>query len=336
MIQGVEDLENRLSAPSTVLVQAMETVPGDVLILGAGGKMGPTLARMARRAALDNRRIIAVSRFRDEAAEASLRAHGVETIRQDLLDFAQLAKLPDAPNVVVMSGMKFGSTGDPALTWATNVLLPARIAERFAGSRIMAFSTGNVYGLTPIARGGSREDDPLLPVGEYAMTALGRERVLIHATRTHRSPLALVRLNYACEMRYGVLADVARRVWSGQPINVTMGHFNALWQGDAGAMSLACLAHAGETPLILNVAGPELLSVRHVAEQFGAMLGRSPLIEGHEASEAILSNSQRCVRLMGYPRVGVNQMMEWIADWVRGGGGDFGKPTHYENRSGTY
>lgn len=339
MIADVDELEDRLSEPTPAAVEALAAVPGDVVVLGVGGKMGPTLARMARRAsdmAGSRRRVIGVSRFSDARVEERLRRHGVETLRFDLLDFARLHELPDAPNVVFMAGMKFGSSAAKALTWAMNVLLPARIVERYAGSRFVTFSTGNVYGLTPVAHGGSVETDDLHPVGEYAMSTLGRERALEHAAEVHGSPLAVLRLNYATELRYGVLVDVARSVWEGRTVDVTMGHFNAIWQADANAVALACLAHVSRPPLVLNVAGPELVSVRRVAAELGELLGRPARVEGTEAAEAFLSNAQRCVRLFGYPRVGARQLLEWVADWVRRGGESHGKPTHFENRAGEY
>ncbi|MGL4553749.1 MAG: NAD-dependent epimerase/dehydratase family protein, partial [Gemmataceae bacterium] len=305
MIADIDHLETRLSEPTPAAVAALAAAPGDILLLGVGGKMGPTLARMARRAADlagNPRRVIGVSRFTDAPAEARLNTHGVETVRADLLDFDRLRDLPDAPNVIFMAGMKFGSTVAPALTWAMNVLLPARVAERYPAARLVAFSTGNVYGLTPVAHGGSLESDAPHPVGEYAMTALGRERAIEYAAR---GPTAIVRLNYACEMRYGVLVDVARAVWEGRPVDVTTGHFNAIWQADANAVALACLAHASSPPLVLNLAGPELLSVRQVAAEFGRLFGKAPVITGVEGPVAFLSNAQRCVRAFGYPRVGV-------------------------------
>jgi dTDP-4-dehydrorhamnose reductase len=339
MFANVDELEERLSEPTPAVVEALGAVPGDLVILGAAGKMGPTLARMAKRAsdlAGVRRRVIGVSRFSDGQTEARLRASGVETVRCDLLDFARLRDLPDAPNVVVMTGRKFGSAGAPALTWATNVLLPARLVERYAGARLVGFSTGNVYGLTPVAHGGSVEDDALEPVGEYAMSALGRERAFEYAARANGSLAAILRLNYACEMRYGVLVDVARSVWEGRTVDVTMGHFNAIWQADANAVALACLAHVTDPPLVLNLAGPETLSVRRVATEFGRLLGKPATVTGAESPAAFLSNAQRCVRIFGYPTVGVRRLMEWTADWVRRGGESLGKPTHFENRAGEY
>ncbi len=262
--------------------------------------------------------------------------HGVETIRADLLDRQQLASLPEAPNVVCMTGMKFGSSGQQPLTWAMNVYLPGMIAERFASSRIVAFSTGNVYPLVPLASGGSREEDELRPVGEYAITAMGRERIFSHFSAQLGFPLSIVRLNYANELRYGVLVDLARRVLAGEPIDLAMGNFNAIWQGDANAMALASLALASAPPFVFNLAGPEMLSVRRVCEQFGRLLDRPLQFVGREADDALLSNSQRAMQRFGYPRISAQQLIEWIADWVRRGGASLGKPTHFETRDGRF
>ncbi|HEX5272046.1 MAG TPA: NAD-dependent epimerase/dehydratase family protein [Gemmataceae bacterium] len=338
-ITTVEELEDCLSAPPPGAVEALAGLEGDLLLLGAGGKMGPSLARMARRAsdaAGRRRRVIAVSRFGAGAAEARLRDHGIETVRRDLLDPAALAALPEAANVVWMAGFKFGAAADPSLAWAMNAWLPGAVCQRYSASRIVAFSTGNVYGLAPLAGGGSAEDDPPRPVGEYAQSCLGRERVFEHFSRTLGVPVALLRLNYACELRYGVLADVARKLAAGEPIDLGMGHFNALWQGDANAWALQALAHTSAPPRVLNLAGPELLSVRRVAEDLGRLLGRPPGFRGAELPDAILSNSQRAVRLFGYPRVGVRQMMEWVAHWVRVGGPSLDRPTHFEVRDGQF
>jgi nucleoside-diphosphate-sugar epimerase len=338
-IDDVEHLEDLLSEPTPQAVEVLSLLDGDVLLLGVGGKMGPTLARMARRAADQAgkpRRIIGVARFSQPGVEERLRACGVETVRCDLLDADQLTALPDAPNVVFMTGMKFGSTGQEALTWAMNCWLPGLVCRRFRHSRIVAFSTGNVYGLSPVALGGSLETDPLAPAGDYAMSCLGRERLFEHFSRTYQMPMALLRLNYAVEMRYGVLVDVAQRVLAGQPIDLRMGHFNALWQGDANAMALAAFAHTASPPVVLNLAGPELLSVRRVAEQFGRLFGKPVGFQGSESADALLSNGQLGHRLFGYPRVSAGQVIEWIADWLDRGRETLGKPTHFEARDGKF
>jgi nucleoside-diphosphate-sugar epimerase len=294
------------------------------------------MARRASDTAGVKRRILGVARFTNAAHESALRRHGVETIRADILDPQQLDRLPDAVHIVYLVGMKFGSTGQEAMTWAVNCFLPGMVCRRYPRSRIVALSTGNVYGLTPVALGGSRETDTLRPEGDYALSCVGRERIFEHFSRTLGIPLVLLRLNYATEMRYGVLVDLAQRVRAGQPINLAMGHVNAIWQADANAMALQAFAHAASPPFVLNVAGPELLSVRRVCDLLGRLLGRDPVFEGVESSEALLSNGQLGHRLFGYPRVGAEEMLERIAHWVQRGGESLGKPTHFEVRDGKF
>jgi nucleoside-diphosphate-sugar epimerase len=338
-IDTVEQLEDLLSEPTPGAIDTLARLDGDILLLGVGGKMGPTLARMARRAsdaAGVRRRVIGVARFSTERLEEHLQAHGVDAIRCDLLDQEQLDALPDAANVVFLAGMKFGSSGHEALTWALNSYLPGMVSRRFRHSRIVAFSTGNVYGLTPVHLGGSREEDTLNPAGEYAMSCVGRERIFEHFSRTLGIPMALLRLNYAVELRYGVLVDLAERVQAGQPIDLAMGHVNAIWQADASAMALCAFSHVSRPPFVLNIAGPELLSVRRVAEDLGQLLGRSIHFQGSEAADALLSNGQQGHQLFGYPRVSVRQMVRWVARWISHGGPTLGKPTHFEVREGKY
>jgi nucleoside-diphosphate-sugar epimerase len=332
-------LELMLSDPTDRVAEAFGRLEGDILVLGAAGKMGPTLTRMARRAsdrAGGPRRVIAVSRFSDASHEAALQAHGVETIRCDLLDERALAALPDAPNVVFMAGRKFGSSGAESLTWAMNCHLPALVCRRFPHSRIAAFSTGNVYGLIAAGRGGSTERDALQPVGEYAMSCLGRERMFEHFSRTAGTRVALLRLNYAVEMRYGVLVDLGLRVLAGEPVDLAMGYFNAIWQGDANAMALASLAHAASPPCVVNLAGPEELSVRRTAEELGARLGRAPVFRGEEAPDALLSNGSLGWSLFGRPRVNAARLIDWTADWLARNGPTLGRPTHFESRAGRF
>lgn len=338
-IADVDQLDELLSEPSARTVEAMARLDGDLMLLGVGGKMGPTLAWMARKAsdaAGVKRRVIGVSRFSNPAHEAWLHARGIETIRCDLTDEAQLERLPDAPNVVFMTGMKFGATGNEPRTWMTNVFAPGMACRKFSRSRIAAFSTGNVYALTPVSGGGSVESDALRPVGEYAMTAVGRERILAHFSQSLGIKMAILRLNYAQDLRYGVLSDIARAVWEGRPIDVTMGHFNALWQGDANAMALAAFDRVATPPTVVNLAGPDVLCVRAVAERFGRLLDKSPEFAGTEAADALLSNGALGYELCGRPRVAVDTMIAWIADWIRRGGASLGKPTHFEVRDGTY
>jgi nucleoside-diphosphate-sugar epimerase len=338
-IENVERLEDLLSEPTEAAVEALARLDGDLILLGVAGKMGPTLARMARRAsdrAGVRRRILGVARFSDPGLEGKLHAWGVETIRCDLLDPEQLNALPEVPNVVCMVGMKFGSTGQEARTWAMNAWLPGMICRKFRRSRLVAFSTGNVYGLTPVAYGGSLESDPLLPEGEYALSCLGRERIYEHFSRTESIPLVLLRLNYAVEMRYGVLVDLAQRVRAGEPIDLSMGHLNAVWQADANAVALASFGLTATPPFVLNIAGPELLSVRRVVTEFGRLFGVPVTLCGTESVDALLNNGQRGHDLFGLPRVGAARLIRWTADWLKRDGATLGKPTHFEVRDGKF
>lgn len=338
-IESAEQLEELLSDPPDWLVDRMRQMEGDIIILGAAGKMGPTLTRMAKRAsdqACTPRRIIAVSRFSAPDEKEKLEACGIETIRCDLLDRSAVKRLPDAPNVVYMAGKKFGSTGAEAFTWAMNTHVPAIVGERYRASRIAVFSTGNVYGLSSVATGGSQETDPVNPVGEYAMSCVGRERIFEHMSRTHGTPMTLIRLNYAVEMRYGILVDIGERVWKGETIPLEMGYFNVIWQGDANAMALASLDYAGSPPHKLNVASREVLSVRKCAEEFGKIFERPAQLQGEEADNAILASGVRCCTELGEPRVASAQLIQWISHWIREEKPNLGKPTHFENRRGDF
>jgi hypothetical protein len=301
--------------------------------------MGPTLARMAKRAsdtAGVSRRVIGVSRFSSSELESQLQMWGVETLCCDLLEPKSLSALPDAANIIYMAGMKFGTTGQESLTWAMNSFLPGLVSERYRKSRIAAFSTGNVYGLSPVSGGGSREDDALNPAGEYAMSCVGRERIFEHFSRTNHTKMSILRLNYATELRYGVLVDIAQRVYAGQPVQLSMGYLNAVWQGDASAMSLQALGCASAPPFVINIAGPELLSVRRIAEHFGERLHKPVRFEGRESADALLSDAKKSYELFGHPRVDANQMIAWIADWLSRGGATLAKPTHFEERAGRF
>lgn len=338
----VEELEELLSRPRAATVEALRGSPGDLVVLGAGGKMGPTLARMARRAATaadgtdGTRRIIAVARFSSEGTQAALEAHGIETIRANLLDRHAVDALPDAPNVVFMAGQKFGTSSAPSLTWAMNTLVPAWCAARWAGARTVAFSTGNVYPLMPVAGNGARETDAPAPVGEYAASCLGRERVFEHAAVTDGTPVALVRLNYAVDLRYGVLVDLATHVRDGTPIDLSMGYVNVIWQGDANRVALECLRHAGVPPYVLNLTGPERLSVRAVAERFGAHFGRAPKFVNREADDALLSDTLRLASDFPPPEVPADTLIDWVAAWMQSGNPLLGRPTKFERRDGSF
>jgi nucleoside-diphosphate-sugar epimerase len=332
-------LEELLSRPTPVLVDAMRDLAGDLLVLGAGGKMGPSLARLARRASEEAgrpRRIVAVSRFSEPGIRDALERAGVETIAADLLDPAQLAPLPGAANVILMAGQKFGTSGDSPRTWAINALLPGLVSYRFRGSRIVAFSTGNLYPLWPAGSDGPTERDPPAPVGEYAQSALARERVLEFCSCRHATPMAILRLNYAIEPRYGVLRDIADRVKAGVPVEVAMGKVNLIWQRDANAIALRAVAHCAVPPLVLNVTGTPAWPVRWLAEELGRRLGRGAVIRGEEEATALLSDARRMEERFGAPEVSIGAMLDLTADWVLGGGRSLGKPTHFEERSGQF
>jgi nucleoside-diphosphate-sugar epimerase len=338
-IRDIEQLEDLLSAPPKYLVDEFRKIKGDIIILGVAGKMGPTLARMAQRAlsaASISAQVIGVARFSNPGEQRKLESWGIKTIRANLLDEDQLNRLPDAPNLIYMAGMKFGATGNESLTWAMNCFLPGMVCKKYRNSRIVAFSTGNVYGLSPVTRGGSKEADELNPIGDYAMSCLGRERIFEHFSRTLSIPVSTIRLYYATEMRYGVLVDIAQKVWRGEEIDVSMGHFNAIWQGDANAQTLACLTRAASPPFVINVVGPELLSMRRVAQDFGRISGKEPKLSGVEAPDALIGDSGLSQGLFGKPGVSVEPLMQWIADWVRRGGENLNKPTHFEERGGKF
>jgi nucleoside-diphosphate-sugar epimerase len=333
------ELDELLSTPRAETVEALRHCPGDVVVLGAGGKMGPTVSRMAARAANqvgDGRRVFAVSRFGTPEVARALGAAGVETIVCDLLDREAVARLPDAPNVIFMAGQKFGTSDAPAITWAMNTIVPAICAERFRAARIVAFSTGNVYPLTPVARGGARETDSVGPVGEYASSALGRERVLEYYSARNRTPVAIIRLNYAIDLRYGVLADIALRVWRGDPVPLAMGHVNVIWQGDASRIAIEALAHAATPPFVVNVTGTETLAVRDIAEMFARAFEKSVRFKGKEREDALLSNTDRMRSTFSAPDVSLETMIRWIAEWIREDQPMLGKPTHFEERSGKF
>ncbi len=335
-IADLEQLDELLSRPTPGVVATMERLEGDVIILGVGGKIGPSLARMIRRAGGVRRRVIGVARFSTPELQRQLQSEGIETIRCDLLDRGQLEALPDVPNVLYLAAMKFGATGQEEATWARNVYLPGMVCEKFRNSRIVAYSTGNVYPLVPVAAAGSIESDPPNPVGEYAMSCLGRERIFAHFSQTFGIPVAVIRLNYANEMRYGVLVDLAQKVLAGKPIDVTMGYFNAIWQGDNNAMTLQAFDEAASPPAVINVTGRKMLSVREVAEQLGKLMDRPVSFTGEEAPDALLSNASLANRLFGQPQVDESQLIRWIADWTVRGGPTLDKPTHFEVRNGRF
>lgn len=334
-----EDCDDFLSHPPSGAIAAVARLDGPVLIVGAGGKMGPTLALMAvkaMKAAGKNHAVTAVSRFSNSAARATLEAGGIRTISCDLLDRAAVAELPDCPNLIFLAGQKFGTSDGPERTWAMNTLVPANVAERFARSRIVAFSTGCVYSFASVASSGSRENAPMEPPGDYANSCIGRERIFQFASTERGTPVCLYRLNYAIDFRYGVLLDLALKVRDGKPVDVTMGHVNLIWQGDANARALQCLEVASSPARAMNITGPETVSIRETALRLGALLGQEVTFTGSEAPDGWLSNAGDSFKLFGYPTVSLDQMLEWTAAWVANGGQMLGKPTHYETRDGKF
>ena len=331
----VHALDEFLTRPSRVLSDELAALDGDIIILGVGGKMGPTLARLAKRAAPD-KRVIAVARFSKAETRAELEQYGVETIACDLLDAASVNALPKVRNVIFMAGRKFGSDDNQPATWASNAIMPGIVAEAFRESRIVAFSTGCVYAFADVTGKGSIETDPLSPPGEYANSCVGRERVFEYYSEKYGTPGVLFRLNYAIDLRYGVLHDIATRVLNGQVIDVSMSHVNVIWQGDANTLALRCLTQAAVPTLPLNVTGPEVVSVRWLAEAFGRKLQREPVFTGTETETCWLSDSSKANGLFGLPSVSLERMIDWTADWVAHGGVSHNKPTGFEKRDGAF
>ncbi|MCG9129578.1 NAD(P)-dependent oxidoreductase [Candidatus Poribacteria bacterium] len=332
-------LESYLSEPTDEVISSIASLEGDILILGVGGKMGPSLAKQAKRAidsAGIDKKVIGVSRFSTPGIQLSLIDAGIETIIANLLREDDLMDLPDIPNVIFMVGRKFGSTDNESLTWTMNTYLPGRVAEKYCNSRLVVFSTGNVYPLTAVSQGGATESTEVDPIGEYAQSCLGRERIFEHFSSQFGTPMAILRLNYAIDLRYGILLDIAEKVYTDKPISLEMGHVNVIWQRDANAVALQSLTHCQTPPLNLNVTGPETVSIRHLALQFGAIFNKTVDFEGEESETALLSNAGLCHRLFGYPRVSLGKMIEWVAEWVLSSGNTYGKPTNFGVRDGRF
>ncbi len=331
-LTSIADLEAELSRPSEADIEFLRHLEGDILILGAAGKMGPSLARLCRRAADaagPRRRIVAVSRH-------PVSEPGIDSLACDLLDRTQVASLPTCPNVLYLAGRKFGSSGDPELTWAMNTVVPANVAERFRESRVVVFSTGNVYALRAPSDGGSRETDTPAPVGEYAQSCLGRERVFEYFANHHGLRCLFFRLNYAVDLRYGVLVDIARKVYAGEPVDLTVPAFNVIWQRDANSYALRALAHCAAPPRILNITGLDTVSVRDAAEFFAKRFSLPCHFQGAPGQVALLSDASAAAALMGPPGVTTARLMELVAEWVRSGGASLNKPTHFEVVDGKF
>jgi len=334
------DIELLLSTPTKGVTEAVTRLPGDFLVLGVAGKMGITTAVMLRRA-LDaagrqDTTVTGVSRFSRPEARAELEALGVRTLSCDFTDAAQVAQLPAAANVLFLAGQKFGTDDAPGLTWIQNTVVPAIIAQHFRRSRMVVFSTGCVYPFMPVTGTGAKENEPVAFLGEYASTCVGRERVFSHFSQQFGTPVLIYRLNYSVELRYGVLVDLALKVRDGEPVDLTMGWLNCIWQGDACARAIQCLEHTASPPKILNITGPEKLSIRSLAEEFGRRLGRAPVLTGTEAPTAWIADAGESMKLFGPPEMSVPHMMDLIAAYVQSGGKILGKPTHFETRSGKF
>ncbi|MDQ6524484.1 NAD(P)-dependent oxidoreductase [Nocardioides sp. LHD-245] len=335
----LDQIAAHVRQPSDALVEALARTDGDIAVIGAAGKMGVSLTRMAA-AALDRlpggRRVVAVSRFSDPDARAELDAAGVRTVVADVADPGSLQALPDAANVVYLVGRKFGTSSDSSATWFTNTVLPSVVLDRYRGARVVALSSGNVYPFSAPVTGGCAEETPYGPVGDYAQSCVGREQVIVHRSVTQQTPTTLVRLNYAVDCRYGVLTDIARAVQAGEAVDLSQGAVNVVWQGDANRYCLSALTLADVPPAILNVTGPETVSVRWLAEELGQRLGRSPVLTGEEAPTALLSNASRCHALFGYPDVPLATMLDWTVAWLTGGGALLDKPTGFGTRDGRF
>jgi nucleoside-diphosphate-sugar epimerase len=338
-IRNEAELDELLSRPTPALIESIKAVSSPLIILGVSGKMGPSLAMLARRvaeAAENKLDVIGVSRFNDSASRAWLEDRGVKTISCDLLDAGSVAQLPEAANVLYLAGLKFGTASNPSLTWAMNTLAPAHVCERYAHSRIVVLSTGNVYPFTEVARRGAMEYDPLTPLGEYPNAAVARERIFEFCSRRSGTRMALLRLFYAVELRYGVLGDIARKVFSGESIALANGSFNCIWQRDANELALRALALADFPPAVFNLCRPEVFSVRDVANRLGELMHRKPNFVGSETMTALIGNSAKICGALGEPGVLLDTMLRWIAHWVEANGRDLGKPTHFETRDGKY
>lgn len=338
-MQHLETEYRKLLEPSDGLINDIKNIEGDIMILGVAGKMGPNLAIAARQAiekAGINKKVIGVARFSDPSHKDELHRHGVETISADFLNDAELQSLPEVKNIIYMAGQKFGTSGKEYFTWAMNAYLPGRVADKFSNSNIVVFSTGNVYPLSPVTTGGLTEDNFTGPVGEYAQSCLGRERVFEYFSQKNNTPMLIFRLNYANDVSYGVLLEIAKSVMEERPVDLRMGHVNVIWQGDANEMAIRSLLHCSTPPKILNIAGPETVSVKWAAEEFGKHFNKAPLFENKEEATALLNNAAESFRLFGYPRVALKPMIALLANWLKAGGKTINKPTHFQEREGQF
>src|SRR6476661_7328577 len=335
----IEVVYKNLLQPSDDLVTDIAGIDGDIIILGVGGKMGPGLANVAKQAIAKagiSKKMIGVARFSEPGLQKRLQKDGIETLNADLLNDDQLFALPDVKNVLYLAGTKFGTSGNEPFTWAMNAYLPGRVAQKFKNSRIVVFSTGNVYPLTPMLMGGADETLTPQPVGEYAQSCLGRERLFQYYSLKNNTPILIYRLNYANDVTYGVLLEIARSVKEKRAIDLKMGHVNVIWQGDANEMALRAFRYCAVPSKVLNIAGPETISIRWLAKEFGKLLGETPQFMDHEQDTALLSNAAESYRLFGYPKVPLKKMIELIVNWINEGGKIINKPTHFQERTGQF
>lgn len=338
-ISSVEELDKKLSEPSQGLIQDMKNIKGDIMILGIGGKMGPSLATLALEAIKEagvTKKVYGASRFSNRQMESSLQGAGVITIAGDLLDDHFLRSLPECENIIYMAGNKFGTAGNEHFTWAMNAYLPGRVAERYATSKIVVFSSGNIYPFMPVSGQGADESIAPEPIGEYAQSCLGRERVFEHFSIKNNTQTIIYRLNYALDLRYGVLLEIAKSVFNQTPVNITTGYANVIWQGDANSFALRCLLHCESPAKKLNITGPEIISIKELATKFGLLMNKPVQFVGEPAPSALLNDARHSFELFGKPKTSLDQVIVWTADWVMAGGEDLGKPTHFQERKGKF
>lgn len=336
-ISGIEEskLEDVLSEPTEATKKIVAKLNGDIAVLGAGGKMGPTLAMMLKKAS-EGRKIYAVSRFSDKEAKARIEEAGVKTIEAELLDESRYCELPGVENVFYLAGMKFGATGNQPLTWALNSFLPGLIARHYKDAQIVVFSTGNVYPLVDINSGGAKETTIPEPIGEYAESCLGRERMFEYFSQLYNTAVTIVRLNYSNEPRYGIIVDLTLKILNDEPIDLTMGAVNLIWQRDANDYIIQAMSLAKSPPALLNVTGPDTIPIRQLAKQIGKELDKEPKFVSHEAQTALLSNASYCFSVFGYPKTKLEQMVSMIVKWVSSGRKVLNKPTKYGIRDGKF
>ena len=339
MIENIDELEKKLSEPSERLIADIAKIKGDIMILGLGGKMGPSLAKLAKRAidaAGIPKKVMGASRFSNEKLFKELTDFGIDCIKVDLLDDYALKQLPDVDNIIYMAGNKFGTSGNEHFTWAMNAYLPGRVSEKYKDAKIVVFSTGNVYPFLPVDGGGATEKIKPSPIGEYAQSCLGRERVFEHFSIKNKTKMLLYRLNYALDLRYGVLLEIAKSVNNARPIDLSMGFANVIWQGDANEYAIRSLLHCKSPAKKLNITGKETIPVKWLSEQFGELLDKTPVFKNAPAETALLNNAQQSFKLFGKPRVSLDEMIQWTAHWVKIEGAQINKPTHFQERKGDF